>query len=272
MKMLKPGDGQSVRFAGKDYVAYDLSQSLSNDTADVEPIPHRIEYTDHKATIDLSIRRFGLGAEYWRDGLGWSQETVSLSTHSGTHIDAPYHYAPVSGGRPARTIDEVPLRWFFGDGVLLDMRDVEKEKGIVEADIRQKLADVGHQLRAGDIALIYTGAAQLFGTAGYDQMHVGMRESATKYLVDFGVKLIGIDAWGFDRPLSLMVRDALAGDRSQLWEAHYYGATNEYSQIEKLVRLDTLPVNSGFLVVALPVKISRASGAWARVVALVPQH
>jgi kynurenine formamidase len=269
--MLSVRDGQNVRFAGTDYVAYDLTQSLSNETADVEPIPHRIEYTDHRATIDLSIRRFGLGADYWREGLGWSQETVHLSTHSGTHVDAPYHYAPVSGGMPARTIDEVPLQWFFGDGVMLDMRDVEKEKGIVEDDVRRKLDDVGHKLRSGDIVLIYTGAAKLFGTAGYDQTHVGMRESATKYLVDAGVKLIGIDAWGFDRPLDLMVRDALAGDRSQLWEAHYYGAINEYSQIEKLVRLDTLPVSTGFLVVALPVKIFRASAAWARVVALVPR-
>ena len=269
--MLSVRDGQNVKFAGKDYVAYDLSQSLSNETADVEPIAHRIEYADHRATIDLSIRRFGLGADYWRDGLGWSQETVHLSTHSGTHVDAPYHYAPVSGGMPARTIDEVPLQWFFGDGVMLDMRDVEKEKGIVENDVRRKLDDVGHTLRSGDIVLIYTGAAELFGTAGYDQTHVGMRESATKYLVDAGVKLIGIDAWGFDRPLDLMVRDALAGDRSQLWEAHYYGAINEYSQIEKLVRLDTLPVSTGFLVVALPVKIFRASAAWARVVALVPR-
>jgi hypothetical protein len=70
--------------------------------ADVEPMPHRIEYVEHAGTIRVSEERFGLGADYWRGGLGWAMEHVSLTTHSGTHVDAPYHYAPFSGGRPAR--------------------------------------------------------------------------------------------------------------------------------------------------------------------------
>jgi kynurenine formamidase len=56
--------------------------------------------------------------------------------------------------------------------------------------------------------------------------------------------------------------------REQLWESHKFGSEQEYCQIEKLVNLDALPRPFGFQVLALPVSIERASGAWARVVAL----
>jgi kynurenine formamidase len=49
-------------------------------------------------------------------------ERVSVSTHAGTHLDAPYHYGPTMvDGTPARTIDKVPLSWCFSDAVVLDM-------------------------------------------------------------------------------------------------------------------------------------------------------
>lgn len=264
------GAGDEVVLFGRRVRVYDLSQCLSNETSAIEPMPHHIEYVDHLGTISVSERRFGLGAEYWRDGLGWAQEHVTLTTHSGTHVDAPYHYAPTSGGEPARTIDQVPFSWLMGDGFLLDMRHVNVRLGITEDDVRNELQRIGYAPKAGDIALVRTDASRRFGEAGYDQLHVGMRESATRYLVSCGIRLIGIDAWGFDRPLSIMVEEAKGGDRSQLWEAHYYGAVSEYSQIEKLVNLEALPMQHGFTVIALPIKIERASGAWARVVALCP--
>ena len=48
-------------------------------------------------------------------------DTVTLPTHMGTHIDAPVHYGPNSEGSPARSVDQLPLEWFFGDGVRLDL-------------------------------------------------------------------------------------------------------------------------------------------------------
>ncbi|HEX2706761.1 MAG TPA: hypothetical protein VHM66_01980 [Solirubrobacterales bacterium] len=60
-----------------------------------------------------------------------------------------------------------------------------------------------------------------------------------------------------------------AGDRAQLWEAHKYGAEREYSQIEKLCNLASIPRPHGFQVFAMPVLIEGASTGWARVVALI---
>ena len=48
---------------------------------------------------------------------------VTLITHAGTHVDAPYHYFPTAGGERARTIDELPLDWFLRPGVRLDVRE-----------------------------------------------------------------------------------------------------------------------------------------------------
>jgi kynurenine formamidase len=66
-----------------------------------------------------------------------------------------------------------------------------------------------------------------------------------------------------------MSEEARAGDHEQLWESHKFGADEEYCQIEKLCNLDALPTPHGFQVLALPIHLERASGAWARVVALV---
>ena len=262
--------GEVLRFGGRPVRVIDLSQRLSNATAAHEPMPHRIEYFDHTDTVPLVEEKFGLGEAHWRDGLVWAHERVTLTTHSGTHIDAPYHYHPTSGGEAARTIDQVPFQWLMGDGVVLDLRHCDRAEGIREADVRSELDRIGYAIKPYDIVLVRTDVSERYDEAGYDQLHPGLRRDATAYLVEQGARLIGIDAWGIDRAFDLMSAEALAGDSAQLWESHKYGADREYCQIEKLSNLAAIPVPFGFQVLALPVSLERASGAWARVVALVP--
>ena len=71
-------------------------------------------------------------------------------------------------------------------------------------------------------------------------MHAGLTASATEWLIDQGVKLIGIDAWGLDRPFDVTAKEAKAG-KSQFWEAHLVGRRKKYCQIEKLCNLDRSP-------------------------------
>jgi kynurenine formamidase len=262
--------GEPVAFGGREVRVVDLSQRLSNATSAFEPMPHTIEYFDHTDTIPVAEEKFGLGAEHWRDGQVWAHERVTLTTHSGTHVDAPYHYHPTSGGEPARTIDEVPFRWLMGDGVVLDMRHVDRVAGIRERDVRAELERIGHELKPYDIVLVRTDVSERYGEPGYELLHPGLRLDATAYLVGQGVKLIGIDAWGIDRPFDVMAAEAKAGDDAQLWESHKFGADQEYLQIEKLSNLAALARPTGFQVLALPIRLERASAAWARVVALVP--
>jgi len=52
-------------------------------------------------------------------GEGWAIEHISLTTHNGTHMDAPYHYnSRDRHGNPMPTIDQMPLDWYFRPGVL----------------------------------------------------------------------------------------------------------------------------------------------------------
>jgi kynurenine formamidase len=248
----------------------DLSRPLSNQTSSFEPNPHSIEYVDHAE----SVRRIGpvLGsAGLWRDHRGGASETVTLTTHSGTHVDAPYHYGAESGGVPARTIDQVPLQWCVGPGVLLDFSRKTAGDGISAGDVEAALGRIGHTLRPYEIVLIRTDASKNFDQPGYPNRHAGLRRSATELLVGAGVRTIGIDAWGLDRPFDVMVAESKAGNREQFWESHYFGQECEYSQIEQLCNLDQIPVADGFLVVALPVLIERASAAWSRVIAIVDE-
>lgn len=257
-----------IETRGRTLVVYDLSQRLSNSTSDFQPNSHRIDYVDADSTAVMTGELFGMGPDYWPDGKGYRVETVSLSTHSGTHLDAPYHYGPAGDGSPGRTIDAVPLRWCMGDGVLLDHRDKGPGEGITRSDVEGELARIGHRLKPYDIVLICTGTSRHFQTPGYDRMHPGLRRDATQFLVESGVRLIGIDAWGLDRPFDVMIEEARAGDKAQLWESHLFGRDHEYAQIEMLCDLDQLPRPHGFTVIALPVKLDAASAGWSRVVAV----
>jgi kynurenine formamidase len=243
---------------------YDLSDTLSNATSEFEFNKHEITYIGPELTA-VESENWGLGPDYWPDGVAMSAEVVTLSTHSGTHVDAPLHYGPAAGGGHTRPIDEVPLEWCYGDGVLLDLRACDRAAGITRPDVEAELARIGHALKPLDIVLVRTGTD--LKQPGYEQRHAGLRVDATEFLVDSGVRLIGIDAWGLDRPFELMLEDAQAG-RAQFWESHLLGRRKEYCQIERLANLDALPRPTGFTVSAFPFKLEGASAAWARVVAI----
>lgn len=249
--------------AGRRLTIVDLSDTLSNATADFEPLPHSIEY----ATAEENAERpfHGLGPQHWPGRAAMAGELATLSTHAGTHVDAPAHYGPADSGR-ARTIEEVPLSWLFGPGVVLDVRGASRVEGIRAADVETELARIGHDLRPGDVVLVWTGTN--LKEPGYDLRHPGLRRDATELLVDAGVRLIGIDAWGLDRPFDVMAEEAKAGETAQLWESHVLGRSKEYCQIEKLANLDRLPRPTGFTVYAFPYLVERASAGWARVVAI----
>ena len=67
-------------------------------------------------------------------------ETITVSTHNGTHMDAPYHYhSTMNNGQRAITIDEVPLEWCFSDGVKLDLRSYEDGYVLTRSDLQNEI-------------------------------------------------------------------------------------------------------------------------------------
>jgi kynurenine formamidase len=137
------------------------------------------------------------------------------------------------------------------------------------ADLESALAKIGRQLHAGQIVLIQTGNDRLLGSPKYFSAGPGVSADATRYLCDKGVRLMGIDAWGWDAPLGKQAKLAKETGRNDVfWEAHFVGVDKEYCQIERLANLDQLPVN-GFTICAFPLKVKGGSAGPSRVVALV---
>ena len=99
----------------------DLSIAIEPDLPSDPPVMiPQIDYADHERGAE-QMKDFypGVKKEQLPGGLGWAVETITLTTHSGTHLDAPYHYHPtMDKGQRAVTIDEIPLDWCFNDGVL----------------------------------------------------------------------------------------------------------------------------------------------------------
>lgn len=248
----------------------DLSITLDPDSP-FEKTPPAIKRATHDGEgLQRMRRNFGVEPNdlTLSDGLGWAAEEVTLGSHVGTHVDAPWHYGPVSEGKRSRTIDDVPLEWCFGDGVVLDFTHKRGGDVISAAEVQEALARAGHTLKPLDIVLVRTGCAEQSSAAEYfDQPGLG-RESVL-WLVERGVKVIGIDAWGLDTKFEAMAeRFRQTGDSSQIWQAHFAGLTREYLQIERLCNLDQLP-STGFQVSCFPVKIKGGSAGWSRVVAML---
>ncbi|KOG87808.1 cyclase, partial [Streptomyces varsoviensis] len=128
----------------------------------------------------------------------------------------------------------------------------------------------GSQPRPMDIALLHTGADRFQGTEAFFTDFVGLDASATHYLLDLGIKVIGTDAFSLDAPFGHILRTyAETKDRSVLWPAHFIGRDREFCQIERLARLGELPRPYGFTLSCLPVKIAGAGAGWARAAAIV---
>jgi kynurenine formamidase len=265
----------------------DLSLPIKNNAT--EPEPPRIKYLSHKKGgfllglaalvskqgIIKNIFKylsgsFRITSKDFPEGIGLAWEEIKANTHTGTHLDAPYHFGPTFNGKPAKTIDKVPLHWCFGNGVLLDMRHKKSGEVISLEDIISELKRINHHIQPFDIVLIMTGADKYWGRPEYLEVHPGVSPEVVIWLVDRGVKVIGTDAYGFDRPFKCMVEDYIrTKDNSYLWPAHFIGRVKEYVHIEKLTNLSAIPKPYGFKVACFPIKVEHASAAWARVVAII---
>ena len=201
---------------------------------------------------------------------GWAtEEFTKFGTHNSTHVDAPWHYNSEIGGRPAQTIDQLPLEWFFGDGVVLDMRHKADGDAMTIADAQTELARIGYTLKPFDIVLVRTGRDEFYGRPDYIFRGCGVTAEATRWLYEQGVRVMGIDAWGWDAPfVHTRKRWETTHDPSIIWEGHKAGRHIGYCHLEKLHNLEQLP-STGFMVSCFPVKIERASAGWTRAVAII---
>ena len=254
----------------------DLSIAIEPDLPSDPPmmIP-KIDYLDHNQGAEQMQAFFpGVTKEQLPGGLGWAVEYLSLTTHSGTHLDAPYHYHPtMDRGKPSSTIDEIPLEWCLNDGMLLDFSSKGDGERITAGDVERELERIDYEIKPLDIVLIRTGADAYWGREEYLLRGAGMDRESTLCLLEKGVKVVGIDAWSWDRPLPHLAREFQeTGDPSVIWEAHFAGIEIGYCHMEKMANLSAIGRPFGFTVCCFPIKIKGASAGWVRPVAVVDEE
>jgi len=233
-----------------------------------EALRTELTYQDHAAGAAAIEALFGVPPRLLRDGEGWAvEEFTRLGTHNTTHVDAPWHYNSTIQGRRAQTIDELPLEWFFGPGVVLDFSAKADGDAVSAAEVEAELDRIGHTLGERDIVLVRTGRDELLEAPDYMIRGPGVTAEATRWLYDRGVRVMGIDAWGWDAPLNLQAERARERDEPGVfWAAHQCDLP--YCQIERLANLGALPPD-GFEVACFPLKVVGGSAGPARVVAIV---
>ncbi|GAB6101589.1 cyclase family protein [Thermococcus atlanticus] len=185
----------------------DLSVPLSDDTPSYPDDP------------PVSVR---LWAVIDRDG--YYMNVLKLGEHSGTHVDAPAHFIP--GGK---TVDEMPLEKFIGEGIVLDVRD---GNGPIRLD---EIPDEGY---FGRIVLFLTGGREL-------------SPEVALFLVAEGAKAVGTDAMSI-------------GDDA----VHRILLSEDVPIFENLTNLEVL-LDMEFTFMAFPLKIEGGSGSPVRAVAVV---
>ncbi|ADB50785.1 cyclase family protein [Conexibacter woesei] len=245
-------------------------------TTDADPAfaGDRVTFVDHAQGAERNRIEAGIDPDHWpTPGHSHAIDRLEITSHTGTHMDAPWHFGPrmADGSRPL-TIEEWPLSRCMGDGVVLDISDVDDGAEVDLHHVQRLLREIDYAIKPGDVVLTMTGADRHYGTPGYADRGAGLSRAALKWILEQGVTLVGTDAWSFDRPYSVWAAEyhRHGKDPQYLWPCHLLGLELPYAHIEKLANLDQLPPH-GFTVIAFPVKIVNGTAGPVRAVALVQE-
>ncbi|WP_422080813.1 cyclase family protein [Ulvibacterium sp.] len=201
-------------------------------------------------------------------GYYYAANNFATAEHGGTHIDAPIHFS-----EKGQTVDEIPLNNLMGDAIKIDisskaMGNPDYQIGIEDFMDWEKEKDI--QIPDGSIVLLETGFSRFYpdkmkylgtdqrGEEAVQLLHFpGLSPEAAQWLVDNRkIKSIGIDTPSIDY------------GQSQYFKSHVILLGQNIPAFENLTNLDKLP-ETGFKIIALPMKIKQGSGAPLRIVALL---
>jgi kynurenine formamidase len=201
-------------------------------------------------------------------GYFYSAYSFSTPEHGGTHLDAPVHFSETG-----RTAGEVPVRQLVAPGAVIDMSEAASR----DPDALLDLATVRDwesrhgPLAEGTIVIVRTGWGRRWaeGAKAYlgddtpgdaSNLHFpGYGEEAARYLVEERkVGALGIDTASIDH------------GPSKDFAVHRIAAARNVIGLENVAEAQELP-ETGFWVVALPVKIGKGSGGPVRILAVLPE-
>ncbi|MBX3077474.1 cyclase family protein [Candidatus Obscuribacterales bacterium] len=233
-------------------------------------ISPEIEYIDNQKGAEIMMEIFGCSKEDLPEGEGWGEDNLKMSSHMGTHVDAPLHYGSTCGGERAKAVDEIDLHDLYLPAIVLDMTHKRGSgSGITVSDLESALDKIGCDITGGEAVLIRTDHDKFAINDPARYNYPGMTRESAQWLADKGAKVGGTDALGWDRPFHVMIAEyQKTRDKKFIWDAHFAHRDKEFFVVQQLVNLDSVP-SSGFKVAFFPIKLVGASAAPARVVAFL---
>jgi kynurenine formamidase len=186
---------------------------------------------------------------------GFEAHNWIMSEHTGTHTDAILEYA-----EDGASIEQMPLEYFYGEAVCLDVSAVRHPDWITPAALQRALAASGQEIRPGDIVLLYTGHAErTFPTDAYLTNQSGLNRDGAVWLAERGVVNIGIDAVAIDH-----------SDDTD-FSGHMVCAEYRISNTENLANLDQV-AGRRFIYLGLPIPFRKGTGSPIRAIAWLPEQ
>ncbi len=180
---------------------------------------------------------------------GYAERQMVMSTHTGTHIDAPAHLLA-----DGLSIDRIDIGRFFGPAVLVDVRSASPPSRGIGLD---QLRSHAPRLADTDFLLLRTGWERFWGLPEYDEGFPVLDDEAACWLAGLGLKGVGLDCPSFD-PAD-----------SHSYPVHRSLLSAGVLLIENMANLGALPVVAGFSLALFPLACRGADAAPVRAVALL---
>jgi kynurenine formamidase len=182
------------------------------------------------------------------EGATTNMSAIRISSHTGTHIDAPIHV--IDG---LRTIDQLGVDRFVGPGVAVSVTKQPRET-ITAADLEAATRGL---LRGGDMLLLHTGWDERFGQESYLDDYPDLSMDAADWLLDQGVRMLALDMLSPDLPPNRRAPDHGLPVHKRL-------LGNDVLIAENLTGIGAV-AGHRLLVHALPIKVGGGDGAPARI-------
>jgi kynurenine formamidase len=249
----------------------DLSMITASDPSPLMSV--KITNIPHESGAKEDLKYYGIDPNDWPfPGKAWADDFIEMTTHAGTHLDAPWHMTPEFEGKKPKTIDEWPLEWCYGDGVVVDIRDLPEGYQLKVDELKDRLRRIKYSLKPFDIFLAMTGNDKYWGTPEYSTRGGHLSAEALEWVLDQGIKTVGTDSWSFDISYAAWSKNYKdhGHDPKYLWPCHLVGIKKEYAHYEKLTNLDKLPA-FGFKFYGFPIKFYHGSAGFVRAVAFVEE-
>ena len=180
---------------------------------------------------------------------GYNLELLFLSTHTGTHMDAPYHFL-----EKGAKIHEISLKKLVSETVLIKSKKKDGES-ITKTDI-QKFEKKHGKIASFSSVIFYTGWQRNLQKKYYFTKNPGLSVSAAKYLASKKINLVGIDSPSIDL------------GKDSKFSVHQIFAKKGILIVENLANLEKIK-SSKFHLVVLPLKLKNATGSPVRAIAFV---